>query len=92
MTLLQFNLQDITLDDLVEFEEGDQNSVRFIRGFLGRFVANGDGVYPPDEGTRMVGKLKIVEIQLLIEQFQKDVDALTNSAVNPTTKPASIPQ
>lgn len=91
--VIDFNLNEIDIDDLVEFEEGDQKSVKFVRDFLGRFVSDGkDGLLPPEEGAKMVGKLKIRQIDALREQFTKDIEQATEDALNPTPEETSEPQ
>ena len=90
---IKFDLSEIDIDALVEFEEGDQNSVKFIRGFLGRFVSNGkDEILSPEKGAGVVGKVKLTEMNQLQAEFMDEVNKVTAAVVNPTTEDDSDKQ
>lgn len=87
---IEFDLSEITIDDLVEFDEGEKTKVRFIRDFLGRFVSDGkDGVLPPEAGIKRMGRLKLTEISHLTDTFVEEVERLSDTAVNPTNEDSS---
>lgn len=91
---IEFDLSEITIDDLVEFEEGETTKVRFIRDFMGRFVSNGKegetkGVLTPEAGIKIIGGLKLTEINYLTSEFTKEVERLSDAAVNPTNEDSS---
>jgi len=82
---IAFDLAGVTIDDLVEFEEGDSTKVKFIRDFLGRFVSDGNGgVLPEADGIAKIGSLKITQVQMLRERFQAEIEKVTSDSVDPT--------
>lgn len=87
---LEFDLSEITIDDLVEFEEGNTDSVKFIRDFMGRYVSDGNGnVIDSVDGIKRIGKLRLTEINMLSAQFTKEIKRITTDAVNPTNEDSS---
>lgn len=82
---IEFDLSEMTIDDLVEFEEGDRDSVKFVRDFMGRFVRNGDGtILPPEKGIKLVGARKVVAIRDLQAKFEAAIKLLPMEGENPT--------
>ena len=89
---ISFDLSDLTIDDLVEFEDGNASSVKFIRDFMGRFVSdNNGGVLPHEEGVKIIGRLPLLEINAITAKFTDAVNKVSDEAVNPTNEENSEP-
>ena len=78
---IKIELDRLTVDDLVNLEEG---GIRAVRDVLGKFVMNGTGGFvDPEEGARAVGALTISEMTGLSKDVQSQVKGLKDELVPP---------
>ena len=77
----QVDTDRLTLNDLVALEDENQ-SPRFMRDFLARFVVDDKGEYlEDDEAQQAVGNLTLSELMETVEQFGEAVEGLQDKIV-----------
>ena len=80
---LKIDENRITLDDLINLEEGD-NSTRFLRDLFSRFLVDENGEYlPEEEAVKVMGKLTLGDVMQVKEQFMEFIKGLQERAVPP---------
>lgn len=78
---IKIELDRLTVDDLVNLEEG---GIRAVRDVLGKFVLNGTGGFvDPEKGAKAVGALTISEMTGLSKDVQSQVKGLKDELVPP---------
>lgn len=78
---IKIELDRLTVDDLVELEEG---GIRAVRDVLGKFVLNGTGEYmDEEEGGKAIGALSISEMTKVSQNVQTQVKGLKDDLVPP---------
>ena len=78
---IKIELDRLTVDDLVELEEG---GIRAVRDVLGKFVLNGTGEYMDVEaGSKAIGALSISEMTKVSKNVQSQVKGLKDDLVPP---------
>lgn len=75
---IEFDLSEMSIDDLVFFEEGDKESVRFVRDFLGRFVKGKNGRLPADQGIKIIGAFPVFSVRALQDKFEAQIRSLSS--------------
>lgn len=89
MALVKLRITDelakqIELDELVALQELGEGKSRYreLRNLLARFAVNPDNMpIPENEARKLIGSLKLSELNVVADAFFKEVKAL---AVNPT--------
>ena len=77
----QVDAERLTLNDLIALEDENQ-SPRFMRDFLARFVVDDKGVYMEEnEAQQMVGNLSLAELKETVDGFAVAVEGLQESIV-----------
>ena len=78
---IKIELDRLTVDDLVNLEEG---GIRAVRDVLGKFVMNGTGGFvDAEEGAKAIGALTISEMTGLSKDVQSQVKGLKDELVPP---------
>ena len=79
---IKFDLDLLTLDDLIAIESGNIKAVA-VRDIMARFVVDEAGVaLPEDEARRQVGKCSLKELRQVMDTLTETVRSL---AVPPAT-------
>ena len=77
----QVDADRLTLNDLIALEDENQ-SPRFMRDFLARFVIDDKGAYLDEgEAQQAVGNLTLAELMETVEQFGEAVEGLQDKIV-----------
>lgn len=83
---LKADLDLLTLDDLIAFEDASQMKAREMRDLLARFATDDTGaILVPDAARVAIGKLTLGELRDTIAQFGDALKELQARAIPPTT-------
>lgn len=83
---IALELDKITLDDLIMFEEIGSNQIpaRKLRSFIARFIVMDDDRRPSDEeAITLAGQLTIAELRGAFDQIGEQIGRLQATAVPP---------
>jgi len=81
---LKIDTDRLTVDDLIEIEEGSSRRVRQGRDLLARFVTDDEGNFLTfEEAKKVIGKLTITEMNVAVQQLVDGIKRLQESSIPP---------
>ena len=83
---LEVNANTLTIDDLIQIEEGNTKSIRGIRDLLARFAVADDGAPLAFEAAqKALGSYTLAQLLEAAGQIKNVVEGIKERAVSPTT-------
>lgn len=78
------NADTLTIDDLIQIEEGGAKSIRGIRDMLARFAVADDGeAMSYEDAQKALGRYTLSELLLAVDQLRAAVVGIKERAVPP---------